>query len=81
MFKNSSYPSMEAEELDMKARWDAQTLTEAEGIKADADRYNRAVEAAKKIAEEKAAEMVAASKVATGTYSYPAMDNKNESGG
>lgn len=37
---------------DFKAEWDARTLGDAEAIKADPDRFHRAQEAAKKLADE-----------------------------
>lgn len=49
---------------DYQAEWDAQTLADAEQIKADQDRMARAGKAAKRLAEEKEKENRAMRKVA-----------------
>lgn len=58
---------------EWRARWDAQTLSEAEVIKADQARLDAAKTAATKLADEKGKEKVAMDKVArTGGKGKPA---------
>jgi hypothetical protein len=64
-------------EKEWQSRYDADTLSNAEIIKADQDRLNAAQAAAKKMADEKAEEKVAMDKVArTGGRGNAAPNNE-----
>ena len=54
-----------------EARWDAQTLAEAEVIRGDATRHAAAKGAAAKLAQEEAEKVKAMKKVATGRKGKP----------
>ena len=56
---------MSAEEMKWRARSDARTLAEAEDIKADKQRYARAVQSANELYDERQKELKSMKKVAT----------------
>lgn len=55
---------------DWRAECDAHTLAEAEAIKSDADRLNKATEAARKMSEREDKEKAAMKKIAAGGMIY-----------
>jgi hypothetical protein len=73
------YPSMTRDDKKCQARWDAETLAEAENIKADSARFEAAQLAAAEKAKDKEEEAENLKKVATGKLSYPHM-NTTEKG-
>ena len=64
------YPKAMSSDNDWQAECDARTLSEAEVIKADADRLNKATSAAKKMAEREEKEKASLRKVAAGGMIY-----------
>lgn len=65
--------SVTKQEEDWEAESDARTIMEAEAIKADEKRFNKAVAAAKKMKEEEAEKMKALEQLANAKIEYPSM--------
>lgn len=68
-----AYPKMTEEEKDWRAEDDARTLSNAEAIKADPERMEKAAKAAKRMIEEEKARTEGLEKVAKGQLSYKTM--------
>lgn len=71
-----TYPKMSEKEKDWRAEDDARTLSNAEAIKADPERMERASKAAKRMLEEEKARTEGLQKVAKGQLSYKSMKEK-----
>lgn len=68
-----AYPKMSEDEKDWRAEDDARTLSNAEAIKADPERMDRAAKAAKRMLEEEKARTEGLQKVAKGQLAYKSM--------
>ena len=71
-----AYPKMTEQEKDWRAEDDARTLSNAEAIKADTERMERAAKAAKRMLEEEEARTKGLQMVAKGQLKYKNMDKQ-----